>query len=533
LLFRWPIRVKVAIALGLLSLVVLILAGSGLYTTYAYRSLVKTLSSRVTELPVAARLGQCVGQLRTTLSEMRGIREYAFPQADGDKIPIRVRMLRDQFRGTLEEVEQTLALYREQLERKLQSGSRITDNQREWETVHKFEKAMVEVYESNRDEDWMFDEVKVGLLDSQLDYLEYLAAELPSHLHHRLGGFAAEVRSQYRTLIVGTWITGILAALILALYVKLFFHWIFTPLEVLVAGSRMVAGGMFSYRIHLDTDDEMSELADAMNEMTTRFQDIRDDLDDQVRERTKQAVRSEKMASVGLLASGVAHEINNPLASIAMCAESLESRVRGCIGEADPQYDVIANYLEMIQNEAFRCKGITEKLLDFSRTGETQRQIVELEELIRSVIEMVSHLGKYQEKRIEFEPSEPVVVSGNAQEIKQVILNLLTNALESIGKQGSVKINIAARDGFAHITFDDDGCGIDSESLERVFEPFFTQRESGQGTGLGLSITYRIVADHGGDIRAYSQGMGRGATFRVRLPLGEDNEENSHRPQAA
>ena len=97
---------------------------------------------------------------------------------------------------------------------------------------------------------------------------------------------------------------------------------------MLIAGSRRVAAGEFGYRIRLDTDDEMAELAEAMNDMTARFQAIRDDLDRQVQERTKQVVRSEQLASVGFLAAGVAHEINNPLASIALCAESLEGRVR-------------------------------------------------------------------------------------------------------------------------------------------------------------------------------------------------------------
>ena len=120
--------------------------------------------------------------------------------------------------------------------------------------------------------------------------------------------------------------------MLLAVFIRLFYNWIFRPLRVLVDGSRRVAAGEFGYRIMLDTDDEMAELADAMNDMTARFQAIRDDLDRQVQERTKQVVRSEQLASVGFLAAGVAHEINNPLASIAMCAESLEGRIGEVLG---------------------------------------------------------------------------------------------------------------------------------------------------------------------------------------------------------
>ena len=124
-----------------------------------------------------------------------------------------------------------------------------------------------------------------------------------------------------------------LAAIVFAVFVRLFYRWIFRPLEVLIRGSRKVAGGDFNYHVRLQTHDEMSELAGAMNDMTLRFRTIRDDLDRQVQQRTKQVVRNEQLASVGFLAAGVAHEINNPLASIAMCAESLEGRVRELLAD--------------------------------------------------------------------------------------------------------------------------------------------------------------------------------------------------------
>jgi two-component system, NtrC family, sensor kinase len=279
--------------------------------------------------------------------------------------------------------------------------------------------------------------------------------------------------------------------------------------------------------------------------MTARFQDIRDDLDGQVQERTRQVVRAEQMASVGFLAAGVAHEINNPLASIAMCAESLESRIMGqggqvhfsadessAIGAGSPkngpvpsldqeQQEVIAHYLQMIQSEAFRCKDITDKLLDFSRIGPVTRQRTDLGELVQGVIEMVRHIGKYQRKQIEFECDRPVVASVCAAEIKQVVLNLLTNALDSLDENGIVQVEVAARNGLAEIIVRDHGCGMAPEVLKHIFEPFFTRRRGGQGTGLGLSISYRIISDHSGTIEGHSEGVGQGATFIVSLPLAE------------
>lgn len=523
LLLKWPIRVKVLIGLGLLVLAVGALSRNALYTTYAYRDLVKSLSTRVAELPVAAELARCVGDLRITLSELRGLRAATFPSALADRMPLRVRMVRDQFRLQLDQVEKTLASYRTRLEAKLETDSQMGDNQREWRTVAKIDAALERVHEAEQAGDWMLDDVRIGRLDAELEYLQALSGELPSHLHEKLEGFADDVRVQYRALIVGTWVTTVSAALLFALFVQLFYRWIVRPLRVLIDGSRRVAAGCFNYRIRLNTDDEMAELAGAMNDMTSRFQAIRDDLDRQVQERTKQVVRSEQLASVGFLAAGVAHEINNPLASIAICAESLEERVADVLARqesVDPEeHAVITDYLRMVQAEAFRCKEITEKLLDFSRVGQVSRQDAEVGELIQDVIDMVGHLGRYQNKHVQFDRSEAVFCRVNPREIKQVVLNLLTNGLDSVDVDGYVHIAVKTRDETAEIEFRDNGYGIEPGVIEHIFEPFFTRRRQGQGTGLGLSITYRIVADHGGELEAYSPGAGQGATFRIRLPI--------------
>jgi signal transduction histidine kinase len=536
-LFNWPIRVKSLIGLGLLLLLVIVLAGSGLYTTLAYRSLVRGLRQRAVELPLAAELNAQVAELRITLGRLRGLQESRFPDADRappdadcDEVPARVLLLRDRFRTDLDKVEDKLSRYRAQLEHRTREGSPIGDTRREWATIRKIEPVLARVHELNRDTTWVLDDVgEVDPMHDELEILQGLTAELPSHLHQKLRDFRMEVRSQYRALIVGTAVTGVSAGVILLLLLRLFYQWVFRPLQVLIDGSRQVAAGKFSHRIQLETNDEMAELAEAMNAMTARFQAIRDDLDRQVRERTQQLVRNEQLASVGFLASGVAHEINNPLASIAMSSESLVGRVREILDNDDPQHEVIANYLRMIQSEAFRCKEITEKLLDFSRTANAQRQPTELGGLVQGVIDMVCHLGKYQKKHIVFRPGGSIVAPVNPQEMKQVVLNLLTNALDSLDEEGTVEIRLAQRDGFAELTFADDGCGMTPDVLQRVFEPFFTRRKTGQGTGLGLSITHRIVVDHGGQIDAQSQGPGRGSTFQVRVPLSETHKETENR----
>ena len=310
---------------------------------------------------------------------------------------------------------------------------------------------------------------------------------------------------------------------------------IIRPLEILVEGSRQVAQGNYDYRIELDTDDEVAELADALNEMTSSFQTIKSDLNEQVRQRTKEVVRSEKMASVGFLAAGVAHEINNPLATIAWSAESLEMRLQdilqsvSSLSDESPSQDIaeMQKYLARIQDEAFRCKGITAGLLDFSRMGDVEKTPANLAQVVESVIEMVRPLSKYRERNILFEADHSISCVVNAQEMKQVALNLITNALGSIEPGGTVSIDLERDGDFAELRVADDGCGMTEEIKRHLFEPFFTRRRDGQGTGLGLSITYQIIEEHGGRILPYSEGPGKGSTFTVRLPLVK-NEQTSN-----
>ncbi|MBN1590588.1 MAG: HAMP domain-containing histidine kinase [Pirellulales bacterium] len=530
---NWPIRVKVFICLGLLLLVVTLLSSAGLYASNAYRNLVRDLRTQVEELP-AGELSRQVADLRITLARLRERKTYDLRFTGDRAASDNLFSYRHEYREGLNEVEETLRGYGDSLEQRLQNGSLSVDNQKERQTVEEIRRILGQIDRANQDEAWMMlDLVKLDDLETQLDRLQELAAELPSDLHKKLEGLHRQRRLQYRTLIVGTWITGTVAALTLALLVKLFFGWVFRPLQTLIAGSRRVGGGEFDYRIRLDTNDEMAELAEAMNNMTARFQAIHNDLENQVKERTRQVIRSEQLASVGFLAAGVAHEINNPLASIALCAESLESRVREALDHDEEQHAIIGNYLKMIETEAFRCKEITEKLLDFSRLEGTRRQNTDLGQLVQDVIDMLGHLGKYQGKHIEFTADQAVVAPVNAQEIKQVVLNLLANALDSIDDDGAVRVEVSQRRGFAELTLRDDGCGMEPDVLQHIFEPFFTRRRSGQGTGLGLSITYRIIAEHDGEIEAQSPGRGKGSTFRVRLPLSEAGKEQDHRHQAA
>ena len=550
MLSHWPLRTKLKLGLGLLIMTVLALFGSAYYGLYAYRGLVKSLAARSAELPLAGQVSQNLVDLRDVLSqagersELPEWRELISDETrqGSEPYPWDAQWLREEYCDRFEDFALSLERYRHQLDQNnIDRDPRLGNDFHERQTLARIDEVVERMggadLTTSLEEDWLLDPSRIGMLRDEAEQLRHLVAELPSHLHKQFQALSVDVRAQYRTAIVIAWTNAIIALVLLVTSIRMFYKWFAIPLQMLVQGSREVASGNYEHRIKLETRDEVGELAEAMNEMTTQFKETRDDLDRQVRERTNQVVRSEQLASVGFLAAGVSHEINNPLASIALCSESLEGRLDELLDEVTQTHSddiqVARDYLQMIQREAFRCKQITEKLLDFARMGDSQRHSTDLRELVAGVIEMVQHLGKYQDKNLVLPEGDPVIVQVNAQEIKQVVLNLITNGLESVDESGTVHVLVDRQGSQARIIVEDDGCGMTEEVTKHLFEPFFTRRRSGQGTGLGLSITYRIVEEHQGSIEATSDGAGHGSRFVVALPIEFASKENHHRYQAA
>jgi signal transduction histidine kinase len=316
-------------------------------------------------------------------------------------------------------------------------------------------------------------------------------------------------------IVIGTSCIGVGLMLGLTRY---FFVWVIHPIRDLHQGAERLAHGDFEHRMTVHSGDEMQELAEAFNNMSDRLRDIYSDLAHQVNERSRQLVRSERLAGVGFLAAGVAHEINNPLASIAFCSEALEGRFARILSRVGSEGETIAKHLRTIQQEAFRCKAITQRLLEFSRGGDNHRESTDITAIVESVLEMVGHLPSARGKTIDFQPAGAIHAWVNGQEIKSVVLNLVVNALESMDDTGSLEIALTQKDQMAEMVVKDTGCGMDEEVLENLFEPFFTRSRTGKGTGLGLSISHRIISQHGGEIEATSAGRNKGSTFIVRLP---------------
>jgi two-component system NtrC family sensor kinase len=361
------------------------------------------------------------------------------------------------------------------------------------------------------------------------------ARDLRNNIDDAIRVRIGDSRSKYQTTL---WIAVPASVVGLLLIIGLlgsFYAWVFHPIRDLEAGVNRVAKGDFDHRIQVHSGDEMEDLGVAFNDMMQRLQDLYSDLARQVNERSRQLVRSERLASVGFLAAGVAHEINNPLASIAFCSEALEARLNDLLrhlranSRFDEEHEIFSKYLKMIQEEAFRCKNITERLLAFSRPGERRREKADLRELVQTVLDVTQHLPNHRGKEIQFEMNaerlaagEPICAWINGEEIKSVVLNLVVNALDSMDEGGKLTIRLGQRGDMAELQFTDSGCGMTQEVLENIFEPFYTRSRTGKGTGLGLTITHRIITQHGGEIEATSAGVNRGSTFIVRLPVNAE-----------
>ncbi len=232
----------------------------------------------------------------------------------------------------------------------------------------------------------------------------------------------------------------------------------------------------------------------------------------------RQMLLTERLTTAGRLAAGVAHELNNPLATIAGCAESLVARARDDAFAALPGAEVFRHYLGLIEEEAYRCKEITGNLLQFVRDPGSRRVPTDLNALVQKASELLSHQSRFSNRRIveELDPALPLLTVNEGQ-MRQVFLGLASNALEAMDGGGILTIRSRRRRSEVEVEFEDEGGGIPDELLARIFDPFFTTKPPGQGTGLGLAIAQGIVADHGGRIEVASH-PGKGSLFRVVLP---------------
>ncbi len=225
--------------------------------------------------------------------------------------------------------------------------------------------------------------------------------------------------------------------------------------------------------------------------------------------------QTEKLAAIGQLAAGVAHEINNPLGNIMGYAKLLKD---------ESLSDEASRWVDIIIEQTNRCSAIVKGLLDYSRQPDSEPSLIYINDLIKGVIEVVRYQAEKADISIETEFTELPPVYINKKQFEQVVLNLVLNAIQAIGERGLIRIRTFAEKEYVCMAVTDSGPGVPEELRTKVFDPFFTTKPVGQGTGLGLSICLGIVSSCNGTIEITGQ-EGQGATFIVRLPASEDNDE--------
>jgi two-component system NtrC family sensor kinase len=292
------------------------------------------------------------------------------------------------------------------------------------------------------------------------------------------------------------------ATVLLAMLIAIPLAWsISRPLTDLAMATETVAQGDWSVRVPANGRGEMGMLARSFNTMVETLQDTQERL-----------VQKEKLASVGQLAAGVAHEINNPLGTVLLYSDILHK-------ETPEDNQQQREDLRMIVREATRCKAIVNDLLNFSRQNEVLVQETDLNDLLREMAEEVSQQDLYQQVELvsDLEPDLPPIQADPLQ-LSQVFLNLMNNAAEAM--PGGGRLILRTRKGpavgFVSVQVQDTGMGVSEENMKKLFTPFFTTKPIGKGTGLGLAISYGIVKMHRGQISVQSQ-VAEGTTFSVTL----------------
>ncbi len=331
---------------------------------------------------------------------------------------------------------------------------------------------------------------------------------------------------------------------------------IIKPIESLVDVTERIAAGDLAHTVPVKSNDELGRLAISFNKMSDSLRLYRDEvemynrtLEQKIAERTndleeaqKQLIQSEKMAAVGELAAGVAHELNNPMGGILgysqYALEKLNNKKAGDLSDQDIESQ--CRFLADIEHQARRCKTIIKNLLKFSRTSaKAEFEFFNLNQALEETLTFTQH--QLDMKNIELEKnldSNLPSYYGNSSQLQQVFTNLILNAQQAMPDGGRLKIEtrfsppIGEFQGCVEVEFSDSGHGIKPEILNKIFEPFYTTKEVGKGTGLGLSISYGIIKEHQGDILVKSQ-INEGTTFTIVLPLDNAESESENKQNSS
>jgi signal transduction histidine kinase len=339
----------------------------------------------------------------------------------------------------------------------------------------------------------------------------------------RYSDYQVSPAAQSRLMLIALFALGAIAVVVMGYVLA---QNIALPILKLRSLSQAVAAGDLNQNSQLTRSDEIGELAEAFDKMTLNLRDRTEEarrLYEETLQRNKelalinarleaaqlQLIQSEKLASIGQLTAGIVHDVKNPFAVIMGMAEVL--------GEDEHLDDETRHGLKVIRESAVKGNNIVSDLLKFARQSKPEVRPEDLRETIESAMRMTAYLTRRYNTTIDL-PKVPVVVQYDAQQVEQVLINMLHNAVQAMPDGGSLRVALKRADGFAEVSVSDSGQGIAPENLKRIFDPFFTTKAEGDGTGLGLSVSYGIIANHRGRILVDSA-MGAGTTFTIQLPL--------------
>lgn len=281
-------------------------------------------------------------------------------------------------------------------------------------------------------------------------------------------------------------------------------------LRELILVARRMAGGDLSERVGITTGDELQELGDSFNIMAEKLAASQEILR---RQTDAQLLQAGKMVALGEMASGIAHEINNPLGIIAANTERMEE----LLGRKN--FNKFPAYLETIRRHTYRCKEIIQKLLSFARHKEENLSPTDAVGALEEALALLQNSADIQNVRLISELKKPAPeVLADEEQLVQVFLNILSNAVDAISGKGEITLKNSVEDPFLQFEISDNGCGIPEENLGRIFDPFFTTKPPGKGTGLGLALCAKIIDRFRGTIAAKSR-LGKGTVFVIRLPF--------------
>jgi signal transduction histidine kinase len=287
-----------------------------------------------------------------------------------------------------------------------------------------------------------------------------------------------------------------------------------TPIRTLEKISRKIAEGDFSEHIEVKGKDELSSLETAFNQMEDRLKNALWSLEhtiEKLREKQAQLVEAEKLALVGKLAAGIAHEINNPLTSVLTFSNLM---LEQCPPD-DPRHDK----LKLMARETNRARTIVRQLLNFGRETVIKPEKININQPVSEIVDSLAAQDAFKGIGLEMKLGDNLpVVNADPAQIGQVVMNLLLNAIHSITPPGRIEVVTRRAESSVEILFKDTGAGIPEENIHKIFDPFFTTKDATKGTGLGLAVSYGIIKKHAGEIEVAST-MGKGTTFIVRLPI--------------